>query len=264
MVHLDRREAQAFQPGRAAGLADEPRERVAGGAVAEAAEVDAGQHHLAMPLIDATTNLREHRRGRAAARGAADERDHAERARERAAVLDLHERSDAVEPVLRVDAADRANVAGDECRGFGAGPPCDDDVRRRPVEGAFEVRGAPRHVDRARRTRRARGGLTRLRDRFVRDAARVDDLDLAALCDLEMTVGEQPLADRLSVRERDLAAEEPRRERRHRASETKRSADSSRIAGGARTGRLPTRPARRTRGGPTPRAAVARRRDSPR
>ena len=131
VVHLDRREAQALQPRRAAGLADEPRQRVTGGAVAEAAEVDAGQHHLAMPLIDATTNLREHRRGGAAARCAAHERDHAERARERAAVLDLHERSDAVEPVLGVDAADRANVAGDECRGFVAGPPCDDDVRRR-------------------------------------------------------------------------------------------------------------------------------------
>jgi hypothetical protein len=35
----------------------------------------------------------------------------------------LHERAHAVEPVLGVDAADRADVAGDEGRGLVARPP---------------------------------------------------------------------------------------------------------------------------------------------
>ena len=36
--------------------------------------------------------------------------------------------------------------------------------------------------------------------------------------DLGMPIREQPLADRLRIGERDLAAQEPRRERRHRGS----------------------------------------------
>ena len=47
------------------------------------------------------------------ARGAAHERNHAEGTRERAAVLDLHEGANAVELRVGLDAADRADVAGD-------------------------------------------------------------------------------------------------------------------------------------------------------
>ena len=76
VVDLDRREPQPREPRRRAGLADEPRERVAGLAVAKAAEVDAGQHDLAVPLGDAPADLartarRERlrcRRGRAGSR----------------------------------------------------------------------------------------------------------------------------------------------------------------------------------------------------
>ena len=67
-----------------------------------------------MTLVDAPTDLREDGGRRPAPRPAADERDHAERARERTPVLDLHERADPFEPVLRVDAADRTDVPGDE------------------------------------------------------------------------------------------------------------------------------------------------------
>ena len=66
-----------------------------------------------MALRDPRPDLAEHGVGAAAARGAADERDHAERARERAAVLDLHERAHAVEPRVGLHATDRADVAGD-------------------------------------------------------------------------------------------------------------------------------------------------------
>ena len=66
-----------------------------------------------MALRDAAPDLAEDGVGAAAAGGAAHERDHAERARERAAVLDLDERADAVEPGVGLDAGDRADVAGD-------------------------------------------------------------------------------------------------------------------------------------------------------
>ena len=87
-----------------------------------------GEHDLAVTLRDAPPDLVEHRVGDAAARRAADERDHAERARERAAVLDLDEGADAVEPVVRLDAADRTDVAGDGLGDLLAAPGDDDDV----------------------------------------------------------------------------------------------------------------------------------------
>ena len=89
-----------------------------GGAVAEATEVDAGEDDLAVPLRDAPADLAEHRVGAAAPGGAADERNHAERARERAAVLDLDECPHPVEPRVRLHAADRAHVAGDRLDGL--------------------------------------------------------------------------------------------------------------------------------------------------
>ena len=90
----------------------------------------------------------EHRVRAPAPRPTAHERDDAERARERAAVLDLHERARALEPRVGLHAADRADVAGDRGRRVLA------EQRRRPStfagepsERACEVRGAARHVD---------------------------------------------------------------------------------------------------------------------
>ena len=148
VVDLDRAEPQAVEPGRRAGLAHEPRQVVAGVAVAEAAEVDPGEDDLAVALLDAAADLAEHRVGAPAARRAAHERDHAEVAGERAAVLDLHERANAVEPRVGLDAADRADVAGDERRRLLGAPRDDGDVRRQARERVpREVRGAAGHVD---------------------------------------------------------------------------------------------------------------------
>ena len=60
-------------------------------------------------------------------------------------------------------------------------------------------------------------GLPRLRETLVRDAARVDDGDVARRRDLAVAVAEQPLAQRLGVGLRDLAAEKADGEARHRA-----------------------------------------------
>src|SRR5439155_7617916 len=109
------REAQALEPVDRARLAHQLREVVACRAVSEATEVDAGEDDLAVTLPDASADLGEHRGGAAAARRAAHERDHAEVARERAAVLDLHERAYAIEPRVGLDTADRADVAGHVC-----------------------------------------------------------------------------------------------------------------------------------------------------
>ncbi len=117
--------------------------------------------------------------------------------------------------MLRVDAADRADVARDERGRLVARAACHDDVARRAVEGAVEIRRAAGHVHGAGAAGGARRCLPRLRDRLVRHAARVDDLDLRLARDLDMTVREQALTDRLGVGERDLASEESRGERRH-------------------------------------------------
>ncbi len=214
VVDLDRRQAQALDPVDRAGCPDQPRERVAGLAVAEAAEVDAGEDDLAMALRDAGPDLAEDVVGAAAARRAAHERDDAEVARERAAVLDLDERADAIEPRVRPDTADRADVAGDLLDRLLDLPADDGHVRRQPRErGLREPGAAARHEDAVVRACRTRGGLPRLRERLVRDAAGVDDGDLA--CALDVAVAEQPLAHRLRVGVGDLAAEEGDREPRH-------------------------------------------------
>src|SRR5690348_17186557 len=85
-------------------------------AVAVAAEVDPRQDDLAVSLRDAALDLPEDVGGAAAARRSPHEWNHAEVARERAAVLHLDERADAVEPCICLDAADRADIAGDERR----------------------------------------------------------------------------------------------------------------------------------------------------
>ena len=61
VVDLDRAESQPLEPRRRAGFAHEPRQVEAGRPVAEAAEVDAGQDDLAVPLRDTPANLREYR-----------------------------------------------------------------------------------------------------------------------------------------------------------------------------------------------------------
>ena len=182
---------------------------IAGGAVAVAAEVDPGEDDLAVALRDAAADLAEHGLGRAAARGAADERNDAEAARERAAVLHLDEGAHAIEAGLRLHTADRADVARDELRRLLASPRDHDDVVRKAGERVpGEVRAATGDVHAPVRARRASGLLARLRNGFVRDAARVDDGHVGAAVPLLVTVYEQPLAHRVRVDVRDLAAEE--------------------------------------------------------
>src|SRR4051794_14874489 len=122
MVDLDRGQPQPREPGRRAGLADQARKVVARFTVAVAPEVDSGEDDLAVALADATPDLGEHRVGAPAARRTAYEWDHAEVAREGAAVLHLHERAHAVEPSLVLDAADRTHVPRDRGRGLLARP----------------------------------------------------------------------------------------------------------------------------------------------
>src|SRR5919204_6657108 len=112
VVDLDRRQAQAGEAWDRTGLADEAGEREARLAVAVAAQVDPGQHDLAMALRDAPPDLGEDRSGAPAPRSTPDERDDTEVAREAAAVLDLDEGADAIKPGVRADTADRAHVAG--------------------------------------------------------------------------------------------------------------------------------------------------------
>ena len=82
-------------------------------AIAEAAEIDAGEHDLLVTLRRSPPDLVEDGGRRPAPRGTTHERDHAERARERAAVLDPDEGPDPVEPVIGLDAADRTDIGGD-------------------------------------------------------------------------------------------------------------------------------------------------------
>ncbi len=241
VVDLDRREAEPLEPGCRAGLAHEPRQVVAGRPVAVAAEVDAGEHDLAMPLIHAAGDLGEYRVRTAAARRAADERDHAEVAREAATVLHLDERAHPVEARVRLDATDRADVAGDEGRCFLAAARDDDDVVRQPCEGVGgEVGTATGDVDALVRARRARRLLARLGNGLVRDAARVDDRDVRPVVELHVAVGEQALAHVVRVDVRDLAAQEVDRERGH---------SPGRLIRRARTGRLPSLRGRCARAG---------------
>src|SRR5262249_9208400 len=110
VVDLDRGQPETPEPAHRSGLPDEPPHPVAARAVGEAAEVDAREHDLAMSLFDALADLSQDRGRAAAARGSADERDHAELAREAAAVLNADECTYAVEPRVGLNAADRADV----------------------------------------------------------------------------------------------------------------------------------------------------------
>ena len=165
-----------------------------------------------MALLDARADLAEHGGGAAASRGAADERDHAEAARERAAVLDLDERAHAVEPGRppgrsRSPRRRRRRTRPSPRRGCAttvtfAGRPAE---RVRPARLAAQ----PVTIDAAdacaRRGRRPCGSS--------RAASFVTQQPLtiatsAPLCRLDVAVGEQPLADLVRIDVRDLAAEE--------------------------------------------------------
>src|SRR6266700_4979150 len=114
VVDLDRRQPQAVETGHRPNRAHEPRQLVAGRAVAVATEVDAGEDDLAVPLLDAAADLVEHGCRRAAPGSAADERNDAEVAGEAAAVLDLHKCPHPIETRVRLNAPERADVAGHE------------------------------------------------------------------------------------------------------------------------------------------------------
>ena len=116
-----------------------------------------------MALLDAARHLAEHRGGASAARGAAHERDDAEAARERAAVLDLDERADAVEPVVGLDAAERPELAGEEAGRLLGAAGDDGDVRG---QGSRRAGGEVRRRSRSERPgvwlRAARAAALRL------------------------------------------------------------------------------------------------------
>src|SRR6266550_5443158 len=210
MVDLDRRDAQPLEAGHGADLTHQSRQGIAGRAVPVAAEVDPREDDLLVPVPDAPPNLIEHRGRGAAPRSTTDKRDHAEVAREAAAVLDLHERAHTVEAGICLNATDRAYVAGHEGRRLLARPRDHGHIRWQAREGvAGEIGRAAGHVNAAVRACRARGRLARLADGLVRDAARVDDRDVgtAVYALFEMTVRQQALADFLRVRVRDLAPE---------------------------------------------------------
>ena len=219
VIDLDRGEAEPVDSRDRARLTHELRKPVPGLAIAEAAEVDTREHDLAMSLGHAAPYLAEHVLCTPAPRAAAHERDHAERARERAAVLDLHERARALEPGLALDAADRADVAGDRRGCLLAGLRDDVHVLGQPSEGTLEVRRAAGDVDAVMSARSPCHGLPRLGHRLVRHAARVDDRDVRFTVALHVPVGEQPLTSQLRIREGHLAAEEAHGEGRHRSRE---------------------------------------------
>ena len=181
VVHLDRREAQPRQTGRGAGLAHEPRQVVAGGAIAVAAEVDAGEDDLAMTLANAARDLSQHSGGWAAPRSSPHLRDHAERAREAAPVLHLDEGADAIEASFRLDARDGADVACDRGGRVLARLAHYDDVVGEPSERVRrKIRRAAGDEDPSVCASQPRDRLARLRHGLVRHAAGAHDGDVGA------------------------------------------------------------------------------------
>src|SRR6266511_5737606 len=145
-------------------------------------KTESGEADLAVALRHALRHLAQHGGCAAATRGTANEWDDAEVAGEAAAVLDLHEGADAVEPGIGLDAADRADVAGDRRGRLLASLRDHSHVVGEVREGvATQVRGAARDVDAAVRSGRARGRVARLPDSLVRDAAAVDDRDVGCI-----------------------------------------------------------------------------------
>jgi hypothetical protein len=180
MIDLDRGQPQPLDSGHRPRLAHKPRECVAGLAIAEATQVHTCEHDLPMTLRHAPANLREHALRTSAARLAPDEWDDAEGARERATVLDLHERPGALEPRLALGTPDRADIRCHHRRRLVARARDDVHVPGQAFEGVREVGRTARDIDPPMRPRRTSRGLPRLRYRLVRDAARVDDGDVGA------------------------------------------------------------------------------------
>src|SRR5581483_9136027 len=212
-----------------------------------------------MPAVDAPADLAQHRVRAATPRGAAHEWDHAEAARERAAVLDLHERAHAIDAGVTADAADRADVTRDERGCLLRATIDDDDVLRKAAEAlTAEVRAAAGDVDARVRPRRARGGLAALRERLVRHAAAADDghVGRRAVRRERMPVRKQTVADLEGIDVRHLAAEESDVEPRHARDRTAVSGvrggpRPNRRVCGARAAGIRAVPAPRSRGSPT-------------
>ena len=154
VVDLDRREPEPAETRGRSGLAHEARQVVAGRPVAIAPEVDARQDNLGVALVDASANLPQDGGSGAATRRAANERDHAEVAREAAAVLHLDEGAHALEPRIAVNAPDRADIARHELRRLLTRPGNHPHVGRHPGESiAGEIGAAARHVHARMRSR---------------------------------------------------------------------------------------------------------------
>jgi len=206
MVYLEGGEPQAREARRCARGSHESRQVVAGCAVSVAAEVDTGQHDFRVPLVDAPADLAEDGLGRPAPGCAAHLRDHAEVAREAAAVLHLDERPHALEPDVRLHAADGTDVARDERGSSLAREPNDAYMRGQPGEGlAREVGGTAGHVDGTRASRGSARSLARLAHGFVSHAAGVQNRDVSVVERLAVALSDEPLANLLSVCVRDLA-----------------------------------------------------------
>ena len=185
----------------------------------------------------------------------AHERDHTERARERAAVLDLHECACPLEASVGLHAPDRTHRSRDGLGNVLARARHDGDVGRGDVERSFEVGGAPGDVYVLMRAGCTRDRLSGLRDGLVRHAARVDNRNFG-IVDLGMTVGQQALAHRLRVGVGDLAAEEPHGEGGHGLSSLERALAARRKR------RLPSHRAHGVRPVPSPRPSARRARDT--
>src|SRR5262249_35021028 len=148
VVDLDGRKPEPCEPGCRARLAHETCEPVTGSAVAVAPQVDSRQDNLAVPLLDAVADFAQNGSRVAASRRAPNEWDDAEVAGEAAAVLDLHERADAIEPRVGLDASNRADVPGDRVGRVFPPPGDDGDIVRKSGECVTgEVGTAPRDVD---------------------------------------------------------------------------------------------------------------------
>ena len=176
VIDLDRRESETLESLDRAGRPDQLGKRESGGTIPKASEVDAGEHDLTGGPGQPDGRSREHGVCRPAPRAAPDERGCTERTGERAAVLDLHEGAHPFDPVIVLNAPDRADVNGDGVGEFLAPSRNDLDVPRQSGEGvAREIRRTPCHVDAACLRSCLRRSLPRFRHCLVRHAARVDD-----------------------------------------------------------------------------------------
>ena len=171
-------------------------ERVPRLAIAEAPEVDACEHDLADVPARRVCGPRARTASAAGCEFPADERDHAERARERAAVLDLHEcacpleaASACTHPIAPTSPATASAMSS-----LGRATTVTLPRRRRSAPSRL----AAHPVTYTRRCERGRTGdrLAGLRDGLVRHAARVDDRNVpgvvAPRCDRRPAGAREP------------------------------------------------------------------------